>query len=303
MTLNDFENANIVCKYICVGCCFNSNNKYDYKKHIMTVKHKNRINDDFSDQKPQENVYKCVCGKIYKYKQGLSNHKKKCCNKVHIQTEPNYTELIMKLINENQELRNTVLLENQEFKNTILLENKELRNQITEMIPKIGNNNNNINQKFNINVFLNEECKDALTMEQFIKKIEVTMSNLLLTNNKGIDEGISNIFIENMNKLSLYERPMHCTDTKRETVYIKWGVPPHPPQWEKDKDNEKLKKAIKNVAHVQQKNLTKWIEEHPNWENSSELQDEYMKLVKSCTDDINDGKVIKKLCSNSACSR
>ena len=123
MTLNDFKNANLACKYICVSCDFNSNNNYDYKKHIATQKHKHRINDYFSDKKTHENVYKCVCGKIYKYKQGLSNHKKKCCNKVgeiltppHIQTEPNYTELIMKLINENQELRNTVLLENQEFK-------------------------------------------------------------------------------------------------------------------------------------------------------------------------------------------
>ena len=296
MTLNDLENANLAYKYICVCCCFNSNNKYDYKKHIMTTKHKLRINNDFSDQKSQENVYKCVCGKIYKYKQGLSNHKKKCYNKVHIQTEPNYTELIMKLITENQELRNTVLLENQEFKNTILLENKELRNQITEMIPKIGNNNNNINQKFNINVFLNEQCKDALTMEQFIKKIEVTMSNLMLTKDKGINEGISNIFIENMNKLSLYERPMHCSDMKRETVYIKSENNDSDSKWEKDKENTKLKKAIKNVAHVQQKNLTKWVEEHPGWENNPDLQDEYMKLIKSCTDDITDTKVIKKLC-------
>ena len=307
MTLNDFKNANLACKYICVSCDFNSNNNYDYKKHIATQKHKHRINDYFSDKKTHENVYKCVCGKIYKYKQGLSNHKKKCCNKVgeiltppHIQTEPNYTELIMKLINENQELRNTVLLENQEFKNTILLENKELRNQITEMIPKIGNNNT-IKQKFNINFFLNEQCKDALTMEQFINKIEVSLSNLMLTKNKGLTEGISNIFIENMNKLSIRERPMHCTDTKRETVYIKSENIGTNPLWEKDNENIKLKHAIKKVSHKQIKHIADWVEKHPDWEDNPAELEEYMAMTKNCTDDLTEKKreekIIKKLCN------
>ena len=278
-------------KFSCESCDYNTCRKSQYDRHIATVKHKKMENT----AKIQQNTAllgptECECGRIYRHRGSLYNHKKKCNHddkKFGSDLVPNYTDLIMKLINENQELRNTVILEN-----------KELRNQITELIPKVGNNNTNVNQKFNINVFLNEKCKDAVTMEQFMKEIEVTLSNLMVTKNKGIDEGISNIFIENMNKLSLYERPMHCTDTKRETVYIKSeGENGKLPKWEKDEENEKLKKVIKNVAHTQQKNMTKWVEQHPNWENNSDLQDEYMKLVRSCTDDIKDNKVIKKVCS------
>ena len=183
---------------------------------------------------------------------------------------------------------------------TAIKQNNELQQTLTELIPKIGNNNNNnnnINQKFNINVFLNEQCKDALTMEQFINKIEVSLSNLLLTKDKGINEGISNIFIENMNKLSLYERPIHCTDVKRETMYVKSeGENGETAKWEKDNNNEKVKDAINKVTRLQNKNINKWTEINPNWEDKSDLQDEYLKLIKKCTDDINQTKVIKKLC-------
>ena len=183
------------------------------------------------------------------------------------------------------------------MRNTVLLENKELRNQITELIPKVGNNNNS-NNKFNINVFLNEDCKDALTMNQFIDKIEVSLSNLMLTKNKGIEEGISNIFIENMNKLSLHERPIHCTDTKRETVYIKSdGENGEDSQWEKDKENEKLKGAIKKVEGKQFKNIKLWMDNHPGWEDDPTLQEEYINILKNCTTDVKDQKVIKKLCN------
>tara|TARA_X000000950_G_scaffold267681_1_gene344425 strand:+ start:881 stop:1801 length:921 start_codon:yes stop_codon:yes gene_type:complete len=275
-------------KFHCSYCDYNTERKSQYERHLATLKHQKLADTTNQQQNTTEKVhFVCNCGKIYNHRASLYNHKKKCFYNDELKLEPNYRELIMKLINENHELRNTVLLEN-----------KELRNQINEMIPKIGNNN--INQKFNINVFLNDECKDAITMEQFIEKIEITMSNLLLTKNKGINEGISNIFIENMNKLSLYERPIHCTDTKRETVYIKSdGDNGDNPKWEKDIENEKLKKAIKNVAHVQEKNINKWIEEHPNWQGNPELQNEYVMLVKNCTDNLEENnrenKVIKKI--------
>ena len=104
-----------------------------------------------------------------------------------------------------------------------------------------------------------------------------------------------------MNKLSLYERPMHCTDAKRETIYIKCqhgGQQIHPQGWSKDDENKNLKIAINKVTHVQRQNLDKWIKEHPDWESNSNEQEEYLKLVKNCTDDCREDKIIKKLCNN-----
>ena len=136
-----------------------------------------------------------------------------------------------------------------------------------------------------------KQCKDALTINEFIDKIKISLDDLLLTKNKGITEGVSNIFIENMNKLSLYERPMHCTDIKRETVYINSkndnkGLS----QWEKDSENKKLKEAINKISHVQRKKLDLWIEKHPSWQENIEEQGEYMTLIKNCTDNLQENK-------------
>jgi len=188
-------------------------------------------------------------------------------------------ELVIKLINQNSELQKT----------------------IHEMIPNMGNNNNNNNnnntnvkQKFNINVFLNEKCKDALSMDEFIDKIEISMKNLLTTKEKGQTQGISNIIMENMNKLSLYERPLHCTDKKRETLYVKNN------EWEKDENKEYIYKALKSVESKQLKNLNVWLEEHPNYMNNPVEQEEFAKLMSECGKSVEDGKdkIIKKLCDN-----
>ena len=164
------------------------------------------------------------------------------------------------------------------------------------MIPKVGNTTNNLKQKFNINLFLNEKCKDALSMDKFIEKIEVSMKNLLTTRDKGSVEGISNIIIDNMNKLSLYERPIHCTDLKRETLYIK-----NEEEWKQDKDKTCINDAIKMVENKQLRNLQLWLDEHPNWENNNKEQEEYMKLIKNCTNTLHDNgnneKIHKKICN------
>ena len=182
---------------------------------------------------------------------------------------------------------------------------KQMHNQISELIPKIGSNNTVTNKhKFNINIFLNEQCKDALTMEQFINKIQVTVDNLELTKDKGLSEGVSNIFIENLKKLSLYERPMHCTDSKRETIYIKYENNINNNtngKWYKDEEKEKLKHILNKVSHIQRTNIDKWVKEHPNWEDDNNLQKQYMDLIKNCTEDIKDNnnqnKIIRKVCN------
>ena len=179
-------NKNPTHKYLCQKCDFKSNNKKDFDRHLLTSKHNN---DDNNLPKPQ---FICICGKKYSYRQGLYKHKKTCIKK---QSSTNLENLICELINENKEFKNLIIKQQE---------------QINELIPKVGNNNKiNSNNKFNINVFLNEQCKDAISINDFVKSVEISMKNLLTTKNKGLSAGLNDIINENMSKLSLYERPIN----------------------------------------------------------------------------------------------
>ena len=292
VTNDDQKVAKVANFFYCDICNYNCSKKYNFTKHLSTEKHKNKLlddqmmtNDDNKIAKVANKTFECHCGNKYKYKQGLSRHKKTCNKKENVITETDnkdeMKELVVKLINDNSEMKN-IIMKQQE--------------QIGDLIPKIGNTTNNVKQKFNINLFLNEKCKDALSIEQFIEKIEISMKNLLTTLDKGSVEGISDIIIDNMNKLSLYERPMHCTDLKRETLYIK-----NQEEWERDNNNLLINDAIKRVENKQLKNLQLWLDEHPNWEKNNDEQEEYMKLIKNCTNTIHDNgnneRIYKKLCN------
>jgi hypothetical protein len=289
-------------KYCCKDCHYNTSVKKDFDKHLKTKKHETRTNGynevtNCHVEKDLSPEYICDCGRIYKYRQGLYRHKKTCnYNKEEqiIESGENKDELkslIIKIMTDSSEKMNFLMNENKELRNQL----KEQNQQITELIPKVGNNNNNnLKQKFNINVFLNEKCKDALSMDEFIDKIEISMKNLLTTKEKGQAEGISNIIMENMKKLSLYERPLHCTDKKRETLYIKNN------EWEKDENKEHINKALKKVEKKQLKNVQVWLDKHPNYMNNSREQEEFAEIIRECGKSIDDSreKVIKKLCDN-----
>jgi len=308
MDSNDDSNC-IVKKYSCDKCDYCTSNKYDFKKHLSTRKHKNAIND--MEIVAVVRNWVCKCGKKYKYDSGYYRHKKNCTfteeskeNMEIITSEepPKLTqELILKLVEENSEIKNMLF---KQF-DAMNEQQRHMQNQISELIPKVGNNNTVINnkQRFNINVFLNEQCKDAITMNEFIDKLTISLEDLFVTKNKGISEGVSNIFIKNMNKLSLHERPMHCTDVKRETVYIKSeGEVGEEPLWIKDAEKEKLKRAISDVKLLQSQNLKLYTDKNPDWIEESNKQDEYMLMVKNCLDDLKDNikqdKVIRKVCTN-----
>jgi hypothetical protein len=202
-------------------------------------------------------------------------------------------ELIMKLIDQNKLLTD----QNSKLTEMVVDQNK----QITDIIPKINNATNNTtnintncNNKFNIQIFLNEQCKDAISIEKFIKSIEISLQNLLITKEKGLAEGITNIFIENMNKLPLTQRPLHCTDIKRETIYIKNE------NWEKDENRDKLKNAIKRVSNKQTQNMNKFTEVKPNFMDNQQDKQDFIDIVKNVTEEIDDkgDKIIKSLCKN-----
>ena len=288
--------------FSCIVCNYNTLRKSQYERHILSAKHKRLTNTDENSSECSTPVhFRCICNKKYKHKQSLYNHKKKCTFLKENQEKE-----------ENQE--NTIIDKDEKDLNykdmflTMINENKELRKVITELIPNVGNNNNSHNtinnkQRFNINVFLNEQCKDALTMNQFMDQIKVNIEDLMYTKNKGITAGVSNLFIKNMNKLSLYERPIHCTDTKRETVYIKSDGEEGDSngQWEKDTEKEKLKKAISTMTFVQSKNLKLYTDANPDWMDKQDKQDEYVLMMRECMDDIKKDnrtdKVVKKLCN------
>ena len=295
MIQNDSENeqkrATI---FICELCDYIASKKYNYDRHCSTSKHKMIQNDSKTSKNEQKRatyktgtLYDCDCGKKYKHMTNLTRHKKMNCkltisknnelkqiDKIHDNQDINYKDMVVMLINENKEMRKT----------------------ISELVPKIGNNNNNVtnNANFNLNIFLNEKCKDALSIDDFINQIEISVSNLLLTKDKGLIDGISNIFIENMNKLSLYERPLHCTDINREVLYIKQN------EWKKDENKQCVKDAIKKVSQIQTKNIGKWQNENPCYMEDSDKKDEFIQLVKNTMDNVEQkqDKILKNICKN-----
>ena len=296
--------------YECKICNFVSCNLKDYNRHLNTRKHQITIKYNLLKSKNPK-PFQCVCGKAYPYRASLYNHQKKCitCKNneniedINDENSVDYKEMFLSMIKENSKLCSTIVDQQKQINTSNTSNISKVNNTNNINNPIIGDNNTINKNKIYINIFLNEQCKDALTMNEFINKINITLDDLTLTKDKGIIEGVSNIFIENMNKLSLYQRPVHCTDMKRETVYIKCdNVEDQGTNWEQDVENIKLKDALKKVSLVQQKNLDKWTKEHPNWMNSLEQQEEYMQLVKNCTDDIQENKrgnkAIKKVCSN-----
>ena len=235
--------------------------------------------------------FKCDCGKSYKYKQGLSVHRKKCnfndglnSNVLTQKDENNYKELLLEMVGQTKVLHNIIIEQNKQM--------AEKNKQISELIPRVGNNNNNtIKQNYNINVFLNENCKDAINMGDFIKNIEISIEDLNFTKDKGLIHGISNLFIENLKKLPLIQRPLWCSDKKRKKLYIKEG------EWSEDVNNEKTKQAIKNVSAIQVKNMGKYTKDKPNWMDSDSEKTNYMTMVNKVTENIDgkEEKIIDKL--------
>jgi hypothetical protein len=293
--------SNLAKKYECKTCHFVSSNKTNFNIHMETKKHKKQeilmnTNPLLQNlQKAQDDtLFFCECGKSYKHNPSLYNHKKKCNenknqeiilsnNNNEKEDDINYKELIKTLLEQNNVVKH------------LLEQNTSLQNTIKDLIPKVGNNNNsnntNSNNNFNVCLFLNEKCKDAISMDEFIKKIEITVSDLLFTKQKGLVNGISNIFIKHLTDLPEKKRPLWCSDKKRKKIFIKEE------KWSEDINNVKTKKAIHDVTYIQAKNTNKYISSNPDWNQKDSKKDEYIGIVKNTTETIVDkeNNVIHKL--------
>ena len=284
--------------YCCKYCNYLTSHKSKYDRHLLTAKHIKKVNGNVLETQMSEkdiNIFACKkCNKEFLSRSGLWKHNNNC--KVELVKAssdnsnnqlPISNDVIMKLLNDNQELKNIIVQQQNQ-----LLKQQE---QFSELIPKVGNTNNTINnnQKFNINVFLNEQCKDAINLSDFIKSLHVTLEQLDFTKQNGLADGISKTIIDNMSKLSIYERPMHCTDVKRETLYIKEDN-----AWSKDVAKEKVKSVIKKTSSKNFNALMDWKTLNPDFMKSEDKTDYFTKTISTIgksTDSI-DEKVIKKLC-------
>ena len=264
----------ICSKFYCEKCDYKTSKKSSYENHLVSIKHNktmvvNQIMPKLCSKYVCEN-----CNKIYKDNSGLWRHKQKCIT-THINTPiTNDTNIINTLVNENKTLKEFMLEQNQDFKALIieLLKKETINNQI--------NNNNNINncnnKSFNMNFFLNEQCKDALNINEFVDSIKMQLSDLEEFAHLGYADGVSNIFVKGINALEVHLRPIHCSDTKREVLYIKNNN-----EWIKETDDKTLiKSAIRRVAFKNIRQINDWVKENPTCKDpTTKKYDQYNQIV------------------------
>ena len=258
--------------FICKKCDYKTSRKSQWERHLLTAKHKNETEELFLKTQIQvcseiKTHHKCCCGQFLNSRTTLWRHKKKngCVPKSsETDKEPSMTELVSKLINQNSELQQMLL---------------DQSNKMFELVKEakyVTNNNTTNNNTFNLNVFLNEKCKDAVNLLDFVDSLEVQLSDLEETSQLGYTEGVSRIIINGLNELDVFKRPIHCSDLKREILYIK-----DQDEWTKeDSDKTHLSKAIKVVSKKNVQQIFEWQKKYPEYKNpESKQSDRYMEMI------------------------
>jgi len=247
--------------FICEKCDFVTDNKSNFIKHTMTRKHRKSENLANLATKTTNNHICEICGRQYKYASGLWKHK----NMVH-QIAPQ---------------ENSIVTSESELIKIVMEENAKLHAAIKELIPHIGNTTNSHNKKFNIQIFLNETCKDAINMKDFIKNIQITLKDVMHAAENGVLSSSRNLVLKGLQDMEVTTRPIHCTDVKRNTMYIK-----DKGAWNKDQDNEELKKTMQCVSTKHMKAIKEWEAANPNYMDSDKGQQEYIRIVQKITQSV-----------------
>ena len=268
--MDDASSQKIGKKYHCEKCHYICSRLNDFKKHILSLKHQKETKELQKDYiLSHTEKFICDCGNEYKHRQGLWKHKKKCSeNNQQTAFEPDsqssdikmLTTMVMDVVKQNQELTNKIV---------DICKNTNSTN--------ISNSNiNSHNKTFNLNVFLNEQCKDAMNIMDFVDSLKLQLADLEAVGKLGYVEGISNIIVKNLKALDVHKRPVHCSDSKREVMYIK-----DEDKWEKENEEKnKLRKVIKKIANKNSRLLPQFKEKHPDCGKSDSLfSDQYNKLI------------------------
>ena len=287
--------------YFCQACDYKCCKPSEFYKHELTQKHYRLTNTNLDESKNLQ--YFCKCGKQYKHMSSLCNHKKKCefINNQTTMSQSNETNidnmilsnLVLEVIKNNSELQKQCI--------ELQKQNKEFQEKMIESFQEVlkkGTNNNIINshnKTFNLHFFLNETCKDAMNIMDFVESVKLQLSDLETIGNTGFANGISNIIIKNLKDLDVTKRPLHCTDSKREVMYIK-----DKNKWEKENDEkEKMKKVINQISSKNIQQIPEWVEQYPNCKDSdSGKNNEYLHIVgesMGCCDPVNYGKIIHNI--------
>jgi hypothetical protein len=277
----------------CEKCAFSCVRKPDWNRHLTTAKHFKLINVNVSLMEKAQKFICEICQKEYKSNVGLWKHKKIC------KPAKEDKDVINLLINENKELIN----ENKDFKNLILemmKNNTELQKQMLDVCKHSNNNithNNSHNKTFNMQFFLNEQCKDAMNITDFIDSFQLQFSDLERVGELGYVDGISDIIIKKLNEMDVYKRPIHCSDTKRDIMYVRAEN-----VWEKETNgHDRLRLFIKQITHKNIKLIPLWAETHPQAKDHEHpLNDNYLSMVSQAMGgrgnlEESENKIIKRI--------
>lgn len=287
-------------RFFCATCDFKSSHKNDYARHLLTSKHQNwvfgnemEMSGNTKTQKNPDKYFCEKCKKGYDTNSGLWKHKKNCKNNDNDDNNNDNNDDI----NDNNELVKYLMKENSELKNMVLEVCKSIK-PIEQNQINCNNTINSNNKSFNLNVFLNETCKDAMNIMEFIDSLKIQLSDLENVGKLGYVQGMTKIIINNLNLLDENKRPVHCTDSKREVLYVK-----DENKWEKENEEKKqLRKMIKHVTHKNTKLLKEFKIKYPGCENSeSKYSMTYDKLFveafggKGNNEYENDNKIIRNI--------
>jgi hypothetical protein len=291
-TFFDAENAENANKYECIKCYFKCCKNSDWQRHILTQKHRNETNETNPTLKKSDKTphHTCSCGQILKSRSTIWRHNKKC----NINTKEK----------EEKDHKEDTDLSDKEIIKLLIKENSDFKNMILEVVKSVQpnntiNNNTTNNNTFNLQFYLNDTCKDAVNLVDFFDSLQVQLDDLEETAKLGYTEGVSRIIINGLNELEVCKRPIHCSDLKRETLYIK-----DQNEWLKEDTNKShLSKAIKLVSKKNVQQIFEWQKKYPQYKDpESKQSDRYMEMICNTMDasskdeqDKNMNKIIKNI--------